>query len=736
VAITVAIALGAWLTPGGPETARAVDPPTVTSVTPATGPVGGGTLVTLTGANFGDATAVTFGGTAGTGIAVNPAGTLITVTSPAHAAGTVDVRVITPAGTSPVSPTAKFEYGPLPAIFSMSPTSGSTAGGTLVTLTGVNFTGATEVTFGSVPGTGLTVLNSGTQITITSPARTAGTVSVRVTTGAGTSADTAADNFTFGGVPTVSSLSPTSGPTAGGTVVTVTGTGFLGALSATFGGAPGTSLTINSATQLTVTTPAHLAGAVDVVVNTAGGSSNPIGTANDFTFTDTGGGLPVVTAISPHTGPTTGGTLVTITGSGFTGLPTVRFGGVLGTGVAVNATDTQITVTSPAHAAGTVDVIVTTSAGPSANTAADNFTYGTAPAIFSISPTSGPPGGGTAVTITGVNFTGATSVKFGTTTAVFAIASDTQINATSPVHAAGTVDVSVATPLGTSANTAADNFTFTGGPVVTAVTPAVGSTAGGTLVTVTGSGFTGTTSVTFGGVAGTSVSVLSATSLTVVSPAHAAGTVDVIVTTAAGSSANSAADNFTYTGAPTVTAVSPTTGPAAGGTTVTVTGTGLTGATAVTFGGTAGTSITVLSATSLTVVSPAHAAGTVDIRVTTPAGTSANTAADNFTYTDTIAHRTFRLSFRWTLVTWLGKNNIAVMDALRGVETPADAETNDVSSVVTAVAHWDAASQTWDLFFPTGVGTPGANDFTTLVRLEPYFIAVSSAVDWTIQEVP
>ena len=155
-------------------------------------------------------------------------------------------------------------------------------------------------------------------------------------------------------------------------------------------------------------------------------------------------------------------------------------------------------------------------------------------------------------------------------------------------------------------------------------------------MTITGTNLTGATAVTFGGTAATSVVVVGPTSITCVSPGHAAGSADVLVTTPGGTSANTAADNYLYTTppvAPTVTALNPTSGTTLGGTPVTITGTDLTGATAVTFGGTAATSVVVVnSATSITCVSPGHAAGTVDVLVTTPGGTSANTAADNYLY--------------------------------------------------------------------------------------------------------
>ncbi len=93
----------------------------------------------------------------------------------------------------------------------------------------------------------------------------------------------------------------------------------------------------------------------------------------------------------------------------------------------------------------------------------------------------------------------------------------------------------------TSSNTAADNYLYGAAlPVITAVAPGSGPLSGGNTVTITGTGFTGATSVTFGGTAGSSLSVASDTSLTVVAPAHAAGVVDIVVTTPIGSNTNTA----------------------------------------------------------------------------------------------------------------------------------------------------------------------------------------------------
>ena len=343
-----------------------------------------------------------------------------------------------------------------------------------------------------------------------------------------------------------------------------------------------------------------------------------------------------VTGISPASGPSTGGTNVTITGTGFTGATSVSFGPTAASNVNVKS-DTQITVTSPAGS-GTVDVIVTTPAGTSTTSAADQFTYNIVlptVTVTGISPASGQSTGGTNVTITGTGFTGATNVKFGQTSASnFNVASDTQITATSPAGK-GIVDVIVTAPGGTSAINTADKFTYTPPPpppTITAIKPNSGLNTGGSNVTIVGTGFIGATSASFGQTAARSVSVISDTLATVISP-PGSGTVDITITTSAGTSSTSSADQFTYTTPPpTVISISPSGGYTTGGTSVTITGTGFTGATSVFFGQTAASSFNVVSDTEITATSP-QGSGTVDITVTKAGSTSATGTSDQFTYT-------------------------------------------------------------------------------------------------------
>ncbi len=602
--------------------------PTVTNVSPGGGPPSGGTTVTVTGTAFTGATAVHFGANAGTGLVVN-SDTSITIVSPAGTPGTtVDVTVTTPAGTSANTSADHFTYGTVPVVTSVAPPVGTPAGGTTVTVGGVNFTGATAVHFGANAGTGL-VVNSDTSITIVSPAGSPGTVDVTVTTPSGTSTTGSADHFTYEAAPTVTAVAPTSGSTAGGTPVTLTGTGFTGATAVHFGANAGTGLVVNSSTSLSVNSPAGSAGVVDVTVTTPVGTS-ATSSADHFTYV----APPTVSNVSPAGGPPGGGTAVTVTGTGFTGATAVHFGANAGTGLVVNS-DTSISINSPAGTSGaTVDVTVTAPGGTSATTSADHFTYGTAPTVSSVAPAAGLPAGGTSVTVTGTGFTGATAVHFGANAGTgLVVNSATSISVNSPAGSAGTtVDVTVTTPTGgTSATTPADHFTYETAPTVTGVSPAAGSTAGGTPVTVTGTNFTAATAVDFGATAGTSLVVNSATSLTVRSPAASAGAVDVTVTTPVGTSTTGPADQFTYVTPPGVTNVSPSQGPAAGGTAVTVTGTNLTGATAVHFGASVGTGLVVNSATSISVISP-PGSGSVHVTVTTAGGTSATSSADLYLY--------------------------------------------------------------------------------------------------------
>jgi plastocyanin len=246
--------------------------PTITNVSPASGPTGGGTSVTITGTNFTNSgtTTVTFGGSSATNVNVTSS-TTISATTPAHAEGIVDV-VLTNNGQS-VTATGAFTYQALKVI-SVSPNSGSTTGGTNVTISGSSFQNGATVTFGGSPATNVTVQDSNTIIATTplGPATEQLGVDVVVKNPDGSSA-TLPHGFTYSVPPlTVTSISPATGLPSGGTPVTITGAGFTSAVasSVTFGGIAATSVTIINPITMQVVAPAHPLGTVDVVITVGG----------------------------------------------------------------------------------------------------------------------------------------------------------------------------------------------------------------------------------------------------------------------------------------------------------------------------------------------------------------------------------------------------------------------------------------------------------------------------------
>ncbi|RXS65040.1 cell shape-determining protein, partial [Streptomyces sp. TM32] len=253
-----------------------------------------------------------------------------------------------------------------PALLAVTLPLGPASGGNTVTLLGAGFTGATAVRFGLVSATGFIVASDSIITAVVPPG--VGIVPVTVTTPGGISNGFPYIYVGSATLPAViSSLSPASGPAAGGNTVTVGGSGFTGATAVTFGSRPATGFTVVNDNTVTVVVPPGT-GPVPVTVTTPGGTSNA------FTYTYTT--APVITAtITPASGPSTGGTVATISGSGLSGA-TVTVGGVMAT--VVSNTGTVITVLTPPGAAGSAAVQVTT---PGGTASAGTFTYTTAPVV-------------------------------------------------------------------------------------------------------------------------------------------------------------------------------------------------------------------------------------------------------------------------------------------------------------------------------------------------------------------
>jgi hypothetical protein len=371
---------------------------------------------------------------------------------------------------------------------------------------------AFAITAGTLP-TGL-ALNTATGA-ITGTPTSAGTYAFTIrATDANAITATQSDSGTVGAVPSIAAVSPSAGPIAGGTSVTITGTAFTGATAVLFGTTPAASFTVGGATTITARSPAG-SGSAAISIVAPGGTS----AANaDATFT--WAAQPAVTGLSPDQGSFAGGTIVKITGHGFTGATAVYFGTVAAATFTVNS-DTSISATTaaltaapvqtsatrrrPASAAPVAGVVVTvvTAGGTSSATPSATFinipVVVPVPAVARLSPASGTSAGGTSVTITGTALSGATAVRFGTAAATFTVVSPTTLTAIAPAGS-GTVNVTVTTPGGTSAGASAA-YIYKAAATMAGVTsssnPAAARTPVTFTATVTSAGATPTGSVRF-----------------------------------------------------------------------------------------------------------------------------------------------------------------------------------------------------------------------------------------------
>lgn len=460
--------------------------PTVTAVTPNVGYLDGGSSVSVEGSNLTSGT-VDFGGSQAYG---DCTATRCLVTAPASSTiGPVHVSVTTPSGTSDATPADEYAYVEA-VVTGVSPAQGWTEGGTDVTITGSNLGGtpddpATDVSisFGDTTTSGTC---TGTSCTVVSPSVNNATTSVHVQVtppDGGPSQATSADVFTYSvrPAPTVTAVSPAGGTDAGGTPIEVSGKDLLGGSVYVGGTYAGNGC---SMTSCTVDTPHSFVGdnPVDVTVRTVAGES---ATSSADRFSYSVPVAPTITGISPAHGTVTGGTDVTITGTDLTGA-SIAFDGTAASGT--SCTPTTCTATTPAHpATGTVPVAVTTkgwTTGGGTATTAYTYELPPMPVVTGVSPAYGPRSGGTPITVTGTDLLGGT-LDVGGAAAGSASCTQTTCHGIVPAGTAGTADVTVTTPGGTSATAAADGFTYA---PVRVVEHAIPDTGGGTVGGANGGG--------------------------------------------------------------------------------------------------------------------------------------------------------------------------------------------------------------------------------------------------------
>jgi hypothetical protein len=541
-----------------------VPAPHITSFSPQT--AGMGDKVTITGTDLTEVDNVTFGDINCTFTAISP--TTIEAKVGYGASGAVAVR--SEGGFASI---AGFTHTG-PVITSFSPAHAGV--GETVTITGSNFTNTTEVDFGGVKATSFTVI-SPTQISAVVGNGRSGNVTVTTPLGSAFLA-----GFSHPG-PSISYFNPTYAGALTTSPITITGSNFTGATAVSFGGLPAASFTVVSATTITATPAATTSG--NVMVTT------PLGTdkAAGFTWVQ----APAITSFSPSS-QKSGGT-VTITGTNFTGVTSVKFGGVPSYYYASSPTTIIATVNSGASG----DIFVATAGG---TVTKSGFTY-TSPVITSIAPVIAAAG--QTVVITGTNLDGVQSVKFGYTNAAsFTIVSSKEIDAVVGTGASGTISVS-----GTAGAASIDGFTYLGPPVIYSFTPTMGGA--GTVITINGANLTSTSEIKVGEIPATIIKV---DNNVVTAKVGAGATGKVWLKTIAGTVES---DGFTWYPAPTITSASPLKANAQ--TTVTINGTNFTDITELKFGSMY-TNFTIVSPTQITAQPSNGESG--DITLTGPGGTA------------------------------------------------------------------------------------------------------------------
>src|SRR5262245_3983459 len=611
--------------------------PTLDGAVPARGLATGGTRVTLSGTSFegSQSTQVRFGGVLATSVQVLGDGSLA-CTAPPHAPGTVSVALSNANGSAELE--AGFLYDPVIDVQSVDPASGSALGGKRVRITGAACEVSStlpEVFFGAARANAVARL-SDVLLECTTPAGSNGTaVDVRVSGGNG--ADAIAGGFRYFPAPRVTAVDPVSGAEAGGTLVTITGTGFTkdaaGTNRVNFGGRPATGVETVSDTTIRCLAPAGTGGArVEVLVTNANGTGRLV---QGYRYHRP----PVLVSLAPEKGRRGGGAEVTLRGSGFqetgAGTTAVLFGGTPAPGVSV-VDDATLTCTTPAMTGdGIVDVEVRNANGHAL--LGQGFRFVTAPALFGLEPAAGPSRGGNQVTLRGEGFlaagAGAASVRFGKEEAAdVRVLDDARLTCTAPFGLPGArADVLLANQNGGAR--LADAYLYLALPTLEHVSPGEGRMAGGNRVRLTGSGFAGAgvPVVRFAAAEAVDVVVQSEFLLECTTPPGDRGAVNVTVRTPGGLAMLH--DGFVYgSTVPVIDELGPDHGTSLGGTLVEIHGASFlasfAGPNTVRFGGVPATSVLALSDTRLRCESPPGAPGAlVGVSVANANGSAVRAAA-------------------------------------------------------------------------------------------------------------
>ncbi|MCC7072452.1 MAG: IPT/TIG domain-containing protein [Deltaproteobacteria bacterium] len=450
VEVKVVTSVGIGLLEGG---FTCFSPVTLEGLAPGVGSTEGGTSVTITGQGFTSTMIVLVGGRQAVGLSVDAGGSSATfLTPPGAGPGRVDVVGVDTFGRSTLE--LAFTYESPLALAAVSPNIVDDTNA-IVELTGSGFYGQAPVavTIGGVAAALDNVITDA-RMRVVVPSGLSGAVDLEATRGAEVARldDALVVRPALTGTLTVSAALPARIDVAGG-ALTLVGEGFAaggGVAGVTVAGAPASDVVVVDDRTLTLTAPAGVAGAAPIVVTRVDAAN---ATLNGVLYFEP----VVVTAVAPSSGDAAGGTVVTVSGRGFSGASALSFGGTAATDLVV-LSDTELTATTPAGAAGPVAVRV--ERGAERGLLVDGFRYDAPLSLLGVLPARGGIGGNTFVVVTGSGFTkGAPALAFdGRAATEVTVLSDSVLTARTPSGVPGLIDVEVT--LGAESALADRSFTY------------------------------------------------------------------------------------------------------------------------------------------------------------------------------------------------------------------------------------------------------------------------------------
>jgi len=523
--------------------------PQLSSISPSSGPVGGGTTVYICGSPLGTVTGVDFGSTKGQ-FKINWQGFSVSGGACGDTLfGYHYIEAVTPPGSGAVQVTASnnfgtsnaltYSYGYPPVITGVSPTGGPVGGGNTVTISGSHLDHVTSVNFGCASVSSFQSQSS-SQIVLSAPAASyidlVGTctsvldgpeqVSVTAVNSFGTSTFYP---YTYANTPSISSLKPANGPHGGGNTITICGSNFQYITSADFGGSTTGNVSYHTSrvgqanpcgnlvsypSYLTVVVPSSPNGGYDQVAVTITNAAGMTSNSQTYTYNPP---PPTISSVSQHGGGEGGGYSITISGSWLYGPgfnTSVNFGCPGNASINWGNNYGTVNVTVPNTASWTgmcgnyfghthqfqTTITVSTIGG---STSFSPWTYQNGASTSGLSPSSGNANGGNQVCVNGSNLQYATNVVFNDHYInVRYNGNNSQVCVTAPSNGGNSAQVGVwvQMPSGVG-NSNSQTYTYQGPPSISSINPTSygGCDTGSSTIQIYGSNFTGATKVTIGG---------------------------------------------------------------------------------------------------------------------------------------------------------------------------------------------------------------------------------------------